>query len=486
MPIARFQMPDGRVARFEVPEGTTPEQAQAMIQAELPKVSPGDTAPVNAETGKSFTTSAQETIRDISAGAIRGAGSIGATILTPLDWAAQKMGIQNDFIGRDDRRSQMDAGLGSLGADTDSIAYAGGKLGAEIAGTAGAGGVVAKGLSAIPMLSKLAPVIQSGGFNLGTAKTGSTIANAGLRAVGGGVQGGAAAGLVDPEYAKTGAGIGMVAPGAIAAAGKAGDLTSRGLDAVSRKLMNSALKPTIEMHRKGEAARAVQTMLDEGLNATKGGVEKLNVLVDDINAAIKRAIGGSQATVDKGRVLDKLDDTRAAFMKDVSPASALNQIDDVAHGFRNHPVAQGNNIPVQLAQDLKTGTYRTLKKSYGEMKGAETEARKALARGLKDEIAAAVPEVAGLNAKEAALLNALKVAERRALMDANKNPVGLGPLAPNTGMLLAFLADRSAALKSLAARGAYQTSKAHVPTILPQLTQQYGLLGAPSVLATSP
>lgn len=33
MPIARFQMPDGRVARFEVPEGTSPEQAQSMMEA---------------------------------------------------------------------------------------------------------------------------------------------------------------------------------------------------------------------------------------------------------------------------------------------------------------------------------------------------------------------------------------------------------------------------------------------------------------------
>ena len=33
MPIARFEMPDGRIARFEVPEGTTPEQAQAQIAA---------------------------------------------------------------------------------------------------------------------------------------------------------------------------------------------------------------------------------------------------------------------------------------------------------------------------------------------------------------------------------------------------------------------------------------------------------------------
>lgn len=33
MPIARFQMPDGRIARFEVPDGTTPEQAQSMMVA---------------------------------------------------------------------------------------------------------------------------------------------------------------------------------------------------------------------------------------------------------------------------------------------------------------------------------------------------------------------------------------------------------------------------------------------------------------------
>ena len=38
MPVARFQLPDGRVARFEVPEGTTPEQAQSLIQSQLSTV----------------------------------------------------------------------------------------------------------------------------------------------------------------------------------------------------------------------------------------------------------------------------------------------------------------------------------------------------------------------------------------------------------------------------------------------------------------
>lgn len=38
MPVARFQMPDGRIARFEVPDGTSPEQAELLIQQALPSV----------------------------------------------------------------------------------------------------------------------------------------------------------------------------------------------------------------------------------------------------------------------------------------------------------------------------------------------------------------------------------------------------------------------------------------------------------------
>ena len=50
MPIARFQMPDGRVARFEVPEGTTPEQAQRMMEQEASTLAPPAAKPA-PETG---------------------------------------------------------------------------------------------------------------------------------------------------------------------------------------------------------------------------------------------------------------------------------------------------------------------------------------------------------------------------------------------------------------------------------------------------
>ena len=40
MPIAKFQLPDGRVGRFEVPEGTSPEQAMQLISTNLSSLLP--------------------------------------------------------------------------------------------------------------------------------------------------------------------------------------------------------------------------------------------------------------------------------------------------------------------------------------------------------------------------------------------------------------------------------------------------------------
>jgi len=45
MPIARFELPDGRIGRFEVPEGTTQEQAMRLISSQLPNLMPEEKKP---------------------------------------------------------------------------------------------------------------------------------------------------------------------------------------------------------------------------------------------------------------------------------------------------------------------------------------------------------------------------------------------------------------------------------------------------------
>ena len=40
MPIAKVRLPDGRIAKFNVPDGTTPEQAMEMIRLKLASLPP--------------------------------------------------------------------------------------------------------------------------------------------------------------------------------------------------------------------------------------------------------------------------------------------------------------------------------------------------------------------------------------------------------------------------------------------------------------
>jgi len=67
MPIARFQMPDGRIGRFEVPEGTTPDQATALIGQYL-----GSQQAPAAPKERTF----GEAAKDIGAGVVSGAGAL--------------------------------------------------------------------------------------------------------------------------------------------------------------------------------------------------------------------------------------------------------------------------------------------------------------------------------------------------------------------------------------------------------------------------
>lgn len=155
---------------------------------------------------------------DVLAGALRGAGSIGATLMAPFDVIAQARGKESTFIpGRlDDRRQQMTQSLATMGADPESTAFALGKIGTEVAGTLPIGGLIGRGVTAVaPRLAPLATAIETSGFRTGLpqATTGlQRVGNVALRAGGGAIAGGAGAAAVNPEDIGTGAAVGAVLP----------------------------------------------------------------------------------------------------------------------------------------------------------------------------------------------------------------------------------------------------------------------------------
>ncbi|MHB1098438.1 MAG: hypothetical protein ACYCZR_02670 [Burkholderiales bacterium] len=189
------------------------------------RVVPEHDLPENHDTG--FMSEIAHGVGNLAAGAIRGAGSIGATFLAPYDIAKDALnGKGLSLESNRQRRAAIDGGLQEMGADPNSFMYKAGKLGGEIAGTAGAGGVLANGARAVPVLARLAPAIESGGFrtgaNLVNATRGAKTADMATRIIGGAINGGVTTAMVDPEHAGTGAVIGSALPPSVAALGSAG------------------------------------------------------------------------------------------------------------------------------------------------------------------------------------------------------------------------------------------------------------------------
>lgn len=134
----------------------------------------------------------------------------------------------------------------------DSTAFKVGRVGGNIIGTLPVGGALAGGVRTLapalaragvsaPVAEALATSIASGGFRVGSQALprGATTA---IRAAGGGITGGASAGLVNPDEAGTGAAIGALLPPGLAAVGKAGMQIRRGARAAIQPLTANGQK----------------------------------------------------------------------------------------------------------------------------------------------------------------------------------------------------------------------------------------------------
>lgn len=213
-----IQTKDGILLR-NIPDGTPEEVIKARLAQirggsiqESPKEEPKETGFFDDMSIKNV----PQNLANLAAGAVRGAGSIGSSILLPIDMinaAIEGAGTTGAKANTDNRKAGIDAGLKIMGADPESGLYGFGKLAAEIAGTAGAGDALALGAAASNM-PRLAAALKSGGFNLGS-KDGGALERMAIRTIGGAGAGGTQAAMIDPNQAKTGAIVGGVMPVAV-------------------------------------------------------------------------------------------------------------------------------------------------------------------------------------------------------------------------------------------------------------------------------
>lgn len=196
-------------------------------------------------------------IGNLAAGAVRGAGSIGATLLWPIDKAADMaIGDRGPTLSglitgdqpvsrNEERRQAIDAALQGFGAQPDSSLYKVGKVGGEIAGTLGVGGAAANVLTrTLPGVATAIPAVvnavRSGGFMTSGPLPVAPIsagANVAARMIGGAGTGAVASTLVNPDEALTGAIIGGSVPPVLQVAGKLGNAVGSGAKTLIQNLL---------------------------------------------------------------------------------------------------------------------------------------------------------------------------------------------------------------------------------------------------------
>lgn len=378
MPVARFQMPDGRVARFEVPDGTTPEQAQEMIAGTLnaqqdqpqPQREPGFVSRTLSKRARQLA-NLPETMLDTAAGLGAGVGQVGLGAQKYLGKYAKAIGADTvgDWLVNDavQGREKLTRELAPHKARSPIAAPVG-----EVAGNIAATLPVGAGLGAVAGragLPALQTALKTAGFRTGLPAATTVAGKAGqmaLRSVAGAGVGGVSAGLVNDDSAGMGALIGGALPPAMLAVGKVGNVIRR---TISGPAIPDGVRKSVESARSAgyvipptQAKPTMANRLIEGLsgkistaqNASARNQQITNTLakksigatsLDDVglqqvrknaNAAYDQLgkVGQFKADAKFADALDKAGASSVQFKADF-PDLANNTVDDLITGMKS-------------------------------------------------------------------------------------------------------------------------------------------------------
>jgi len=290
---------------------------------------------------------------NVAGGGLRGAGSIGATLIRPFESAEENA----------QRRADMDAALQQLGAKPESFGFQAGKLGGEIAGTAGVGGLSANALRAIPGATTVAPnfinALRTGGF--GAGKIAPSVAA-------GATVGAGTSALINPADVETGAVIGGAMP-----------LIGKGVPAVASAVTPNVVKEAFAAGKKNATAfidnlrRNVPT--DDVLETLKDGISQMR---DDASTAYvtsKTGWAADRTPLDYAKVdaaINKIDSSITHAGKSMIGADEQRIVSEAKDAIQQWKAAH----PVPTAIDLDA-LKRRLDSIYPES-SKQTQAKRAL------------------------------------------------------------------------------------------------------------
>lgn len=266
------------------------EQYQDTAPADGPWAKYGEAPKPVSIRGEGFDKAMAYTGEDQTGGFLRGAGSIGTTLFSPVDAVVDffKGDRGKNIPSRsEERRANLDSSISQLtGADPTSTEYKTLKLGGEVMGTAGIGGAIGNLLSKIPgaatQIPNLIEAIKTGGMTANGAKGAFGL---GTRVAGGAVTGGASAGAVNPEDASTGMLVGGTIPAAVKLAGEAGKLTAKGASLATKNVLGMTTGAGAETF--GTAYRAGKEGGTSFLDNMRGNVPMTDV-VDSAKEALSK------------------------------------------------------------------------------------------------------------------------------------------------------------------------------------------------------
>lgn len=439
--IARYEMPDGRIGRFEVPDDATPEQAQALIAQSLePKASVEVTGapmenPVWASTGGGAALGKPRMVDRTNVlpeprpleSALAGATK---SIINPVVGAAQMA------TGGNLGTSELAQRLGQEGKVYEE-ANPGSYMAGQVAGAVAPASMGAKGIGMIPSLAKLSPYAQAAGV-------------------------GAVGGLMTPE--ETGkkdlallgeelknAGIGSVLGAATPAVGKvlstAGGAAKAALEPFSQSGRNMILGRALRQFSGNDAEKAIQNLrnakeLVPGSQPTVGEAAGVPSL-----AALQRAAIGSspQATNALANRQALQNEARTTALQNIAPESRVSKYVNLREEVSNDLYDKALNTKLALAPE-DAEVVQSLIKTPAISKAMNQAKENAANRGV--DIADPAGSMRGLHETKMALDD--QIASVKAKLDRDgggATSAELRSLIAAKDRLLGFLDDVNPAYK---------------------------------------